>query len=226
MPTYTIRAGTPILSDQKITEDNIIIEDKADVKARLFYTSEPRTTFVQGLFKEYGFGNQYTNSYVTIDETTQYLNILFMDWADVSDADKLKHILSGTRYIERNFKFVDRKNRDFQSLSFPRVENGTVTVRYKPIPYELKKACMEAAYLDFKADLNPLNTTQAEAAREIIEETDKVGPLITTIKYSKAQDAVKSGDKETPSYNFIKSLLGDLVYQPKGITQLKVDSGL
>ncbi len=219
MATYTVSADTPILINTTISEDTIIIEDKAVVKAVLSYTDNTKTVSVKGLFKEFGFGNEFVNSYVTLEEADDYLNLIFTDWDELTEAVKLKHLLSGTRYIEREFSFVGEKKRDVQALSFPR--QGCET-----IPYNLKKACIEAAYLDFKENLNPLSTTQQEKIKDVVEESEKIGPITITTKYNKGQEIIEGGQKESKTYNSLKGLLGDLVSRPSQVTRLRVDNAI
>ena len=209
--------GSPFDSTMAIvvaaSENKIVINKNVSLRASLSVANDFAYVIVNGVFKEFGYGNPFTNSYVDVEELDAYLNARFDDWStsNLTTDQKERLIISGTDFVERNFDFKYYKLRSNQGLSFPRSVSQLLTLdssRNERIPQVIKNATMEASYLRFKSQSNPLS--QASADENVVEIKSKVGPLEETKKYSSSGN-ISSDSPASDSFKYIANLLKDYV---------------
>lgn len=98
---------------------------------------------------ENGTGVTGANSYASISEFNTYLKTKGTDPV-IDNTDKVKALTSGTLYVDKKESlFLGAKVNPFQALSFPRkdIKVDDVELASDSIPYAVKAACMEAAYI-------------------------------------------------------------------------------
>ncbi len=199
-----------ITEDQTSDEAVVIVNKNVSFLAKLKLTNKYLRAEVKGVFKEFGYGNPLTNSYINIADADSYLTVRYSDWAVLSDSAKSKHILIGSKYLESNFDFLgDKINRD-QSLSFPRQFDTAGRTIFYSIPLTIKDVACECAYLAFKLKILPTNSG-AKSSSNITEEKKKVGPLETVTKYDVSEKSVIQGETGSSSYTYIQKLLRDFI---------------
>lgn len=204
--------GSPSEFTSSISTDDaeITINKGVSLKAALSISSSYAQVTVKGLFKEFGYGNPFTNSYFSIAEMDVYLSSRFSDWpGSLTDEQKEFHALNGMEFVERNFSFKYEKLKEDQGLSFPRSYNFGSYV----IPQKLKNACMEASYLSFKAKIVPYENTSSSS--NVTEVKNKVGPLETVTKYEGGAN-LDQNSKSASSYKYIENLLSEFISSNSG----------
>lgn len=90
------------------------------------------------------------NSYMTVEEADSIVNDVFFDddddaklWTSMTDNNKQKIILAGTRLINR-LPFLGQQYPGFDRLPWPRLINGV----YMECPYDVKAAILKQGLRD------------------------------------------------------------------------------
>lgn len=102
------------------------------------------------LIIEDGSGIDNANVYCDLDYADQYCALKgYAGWFGLSDDEKNVLLIKGTEYIDNYYDWRGQRKFEDQSLSFPRVklfDDDKFEIRN--IPVRLKKACIEAAFLN------------------------------------------------------------------------------
>lgn len=116
------------------------------------------------LIVEDGSGLPNANSYCDLDYALEYCTMKgYTSWQSLSETEQKVFIIRGTEFIDNFYNWRGRKGKGSQALSFPRfylydddhyLING--------IPEKLKKACLEAAFLNSSTDASTLFSTKDE----------------------------------------------------------------
>jgi hypothetical protein len=116
------------------------------------------------LIVEDGSGLPNANSYCDLDYALEYCTMKgYTSWQSLSETEQKVFIIRGTEFVDNFYNWRGRKGKGSQALSFPRFDlydddhyliNG--------IPEKLKKACLEAAFLNSSTDASTLFSTKDE----------------------------------------------------------------
>lgn len=103
--------------------------------------------FVDEFIVENGEGLINSNSYVSIEEATDYYSIrLYSEWDELSLELKQALLISATYFVDEQYNWAGYRKYDDQSLNFPRTDvynpRGQLV---EDIPNSIKRAVMEAA---------------------------------------------------------------------------------
>lgn len=146
--------------------------------------------------------NTPNDSYVNIEEANNYhrLRVSFEAWDGLGEKDKARRLVSASDFLDHYYHFVGEKAEPHQSRQFPRKTDSRITAT-PTIPQAVKFAVCELA---LQSDLNQ-NTPQMMSSV-------KVGPI--SVNYSEGQTDTAN------RFEYVKSLLGDWIEQPKGYVEL------
>ena len=116
------------------------------------------------LIVEDGSGLPNANSYCDLDYALEYCTMKgYTSWQSLSENEQKVFIIRGTEFVDNFYNWRGIRGKGSQSLSFPRIDlydddhyliNG--------IPDKLKKACLEAAFLNSTSGADTLFTTKDE----------------------------------------------------------------
>ena len=116
------------------------------------------------LIVEDGSGLPNANSYCDLDYALEYCtNKGYTSWLSLSEAEQKVFIIRGTEFVDNLYMWKGRRGKGSQALSFPRLDLYDDD-RYliNGIPDKLKRACLEAAFLNSTSGADTLFTTKDE----------------------------------------------------------------
>lgn len=116
------------------------------------------------LIVEDGSGLPNANSYCDLDYALEYCtNKGYTSWQSLSETEQKVFIIRGTEFIDNFYNWRGRKGKGSQALSFPRFDlYDDDNYLINGIPDKLKKACLEAAFLNSSTDASTLFSTKDE----------------------------------------------------------------
>lgn len=166
------------------------------------------------LIVEDGSGLQNANSYCDLDYALEYCtNKGYASWLSLSENEQKVFIIRGTEFIDNFYMWKGRKGKGSQALSFPRLDlydddhyliNG--------IPDKLKKACLEAAFLNSTSGADTLFTTKDENGAI---KRQKVDSLEVEYFSNQQNETNQNAVDYTTIYDILNKLLKGL-YKEKG----------
>lgn len=140
-------------------------------------------------------------SYVSLSDADAYHTARSRtDWAAASAAVREAALRKATDEVDARFagRWLGRIQTESQSLSWPRAEAFDAEGRkLSGVPAPLKAAVCELAYAS-------LSSGGSDAA-PVIEKTEKVGPISTTVKY--AEGTVVTPPSQTQALRLLSGLL-------------------
>lgn len=110
---------------------------------------------------EDGTGIHNSNSYCDLDFAVEYAVMKGYDsWNELSEEQQKVFLIRGTEYIDNFYNWKGRRRTQDQAMSFPRVELYDLDrFEVRGIPIALKKACVEAAFLNSQSTETTLFST-------------------------------------------------------------------
>ena len=151
--TSTTEQTTP----SQTAETTSVVEEVAEEEEAL---NIPDITLVV----ENGMGLPNANSYCNLDYAIEYCTMKgYTDWLKLTENQQKIFIIRGTEFVDNYYTWKGIRKRQSQSMSFPR-DNIYDDDRYpvEGIPEKLKKACIEAAFLNASSSANTLFSTKDE----------------------------------------------------------------
>lgn len=145
---------TPVVD----TEDN---EDVADTPVQ--EEEKPNLPEISFIVED-GTGVSEANTYVDLDYALEYAVMKGYDsWTELTEIQQKIFLIRGTEYIDNYFMWKGRKAGPNQGLKFPRVElYDSDRFEIRGIPVAVKKACIEAAYLNSTSETTSLFSSKDE----------------------------------------------------------------
>lgn len=116
------------------------------------------------LVVENGTGLSNANSYCNLDYALEYCTMKgYTNWQTLSEDEQKIFIIRGTEFVDNFFNWKGVRYRQSQSMAFPR-DNLYDEDRYPVIgiPDKLKKACLEAAFLNASSGSDTLFSVKDE----------------------------------------------------------------
>ena len=113
---------------------------------------------------EDGTGLPNANSYCDLDYALEYcVSKGYTNWLSLTEDMQKVYIIRGTEFVDNFYNWKGRKGSQSQSMAFPRLElyDGD-NYEVRGIPDRLKKACIEAAFLNSSSGSDTLFTTKDE----------------------------------------------------------------
>lgn len=169
------------------------------------------------LIVEDGSGLPNANSYCDLDYALEYCtNKGYTSWLSLSETEQKVFIIRGTEFVDNFYMWKGRKGKGSQALSFPRLDLYDDD-RYliNGIPDKLKRACLEAAFLNSTSGADTLFTTKDENGAIKRQKVDSL-----EVEYFNNQQ--NETNMEAVDYTTIYDILNKLL---KGLYKEKGDGG-
>ena len=169
------------------------------------------------LIVENGSGLPNANSYCDLDYALEYCTMKgYTSWQSLSENEQKVFIIRGTEFVDNFFNWRGRKGKGSQALSFPRIDlYDDDQYLIHGIPEKLKKACLEAAFLNSTSGSDTLFSTKDENGAIKKQKVDTL-----EVEYFNKQQTSQSNDSYvdyTTIYDILNKLLKGL-YKEKGAT--------
>ena len=161
------------------------------------------------LVVENGTGLPDANSYCDLDFAIEYCTMKgYTDWLKLSENQQKIFIIRGTEFVDNFYTWKGIRHRQSQSMAFPR-DDIYDDDRYPVdgIPDKLKKACIEAAFLNASSSANTLFSTKDENGKVKKQKVDTL-----EVEYFNAeQSGLSAADVDYKTiYDILNKLLKGL----------------
>ena len=161
------------------------------------------------LVVENGTGLPDANSYCDLDYAVEYCTMKgYTDWLKLSENQQKIFIIRGTEFVDNFYTWKGIRHRQSQSMAFPR-DDIYDDDRYPVdgIPDKLKKACIEAAFLNASSSANTLFSTKDENGKAKKQKVDTL-----EVEYFNAeQSGLSAADVDYKTiYDILNKLLKGL----------------
>lgn len=196
--TSTTEQTTP----SQTAETTSVVEEVAEEEEVL---NIPDITLVV----ENGTGLPDANSYCDLDYAVEYCTMKgYTDWLKLSENQQKIFIIRGTEFVDNFYTWKGIRHRQSQSMAFPR-DDIYDDDRYPVdgIPDKLKKACIEAAFLNASSSANTLFSTKDENGKVKKQKVDTL-----EVEYFNAeQSGLSAADVDYKTiYDILNKLLKGL----------------
>jgi len=113
---------------------------------------------------EDGTGLPNANSYCDLDYALEYcVSKGYTNWLSLTEDMQKIFIIRGTEFVDNFYNWKGRRGSQSQSMAFPRLDlYDDDNYEVRGIPDKLKKACIEAAFLNSSSGSDTLFTTKDE----------------------------------------------------------------
>jgi len=168
------------------------------------------------LIVENGSGLPNANSYCDLDYALEYCTMKgYTSWQSLSETEQKVFIIRGTEFVDNFYNWRGRKGCGSQALSFPRIDlYDDDQYLIHGIPEKLKKACIEAAFLNSTSGADTLFTTKDENGAVKRQKVD----TLEVEYFSNQQNETNLNNVDyTSIYDILNKLLKGL-YMEKGAT--------
>ena len=161
------------------------------------------------LVVENGTGLPDANSYCDLDFAIEYCTMKgYTDWLKLSENQQKIFIIRGTEFVDNFYTWKGIRHKQSQSMAFPR-DDIYDDDRYPVdgIPDKLKKACIEAAFLNASSSANTLFSTKDENGKVKKQKVDTL-----EVEYFNAeQSGLSAADVDYKTiYDILNKLLKGL----------------
>lgn len=203
--TGTENSTTPSNPTTSINEEEILVEENL-----------PSVELVV----EDGLGIENANSYVDLDFALEYCTMKgYSNWKDLSEEEQKVFLIRGTDFVDNFFIWKGYRRYKTQSLSFPREEVFDLDgYRVDSIPINLKKACVEAAWLNAESGTDTLFTTKDENGNIKRQKVDSLE--VEYFSKSESNTNKNSSVDYTSIYDILNKLLKGLYKTSDSVSKI------
>lgn len=172
------------------------------------------------LIIEDGSGVPNANSYCDLDFALEYCAMKgYNDWLNLSDDEQKIFLIRGTEFVDNYFTWKGTRSFINQSMAFPR-EDVYDDDRYKVrgIPDKLKKACIEAAWLN-----NTSGSDTLFSSKDINGQVKKQKVDTLEVEYFKKDDNTSTSSSQvdyTTIYDILNKLLKGLYKTSSSVSKV------
>lgn len=160
------------------------------------------------LIVENGIGIENANSYVDLDFALEYCTMKgYSNWKNLSEDEQKIFLIRGTDFVDNFFIWKGFKRFKTQSLSFPREELYDLDgYKVDSIPINLKKACIEASWLNAESGADTLFSTKDENGNIKRQKVDSL-----EVEYFSKSESSSDSKYNEPDYTSIYDILNKLL---------------
>lgn len=194
-------------SSSTTTETQTSTENSSTSSVSTSETTESNLPSIE-LIIENGNGIVNANSYVDLDFALEYCTMKgYSDWANLSEDEQKIYLIRGTEFVDNYYTWKGFRRYKNQALSFPREDLFDLD-RYKvdDIPTALKKACIEAAWLNTESGVDTLFSTSDENGNVKRQKVDS----LEVEYFSQSESSSSSSVDYTSIYDILNKLLKGL----------------
>lgn len=204
----------PLINDDEETEDTPVIDTPVDeepteepIEDTDVEEVEPNVPSIE-LIIEDGTGVANANSYCDLDYALEYCTMKgYSDWLNYSEDEQKIFIIRGTEFVNNYYTWKGVRRYINQSCAFPR--EGVYDIdhyRVDGIPEALKKACLEAAWLNATSGTDTLFTMVDINGKVKKQKVDTL-----EVEYFSPQDSQLTNNNNVVDYTTIYDILNKLL---------------
>lgn len=163
---------------------------------------------------EDGTGLPNANSYCDLDYALEYcVSKGYTNWLSLTEDMQKVYIIRGTEFVDNFYNWKGRRGSQSQSMAFPRLDlYDEDHYEVRGVPDKLKKACIEAAFLNSSSGSDTLFTTKDENGAIKKQKVDS----LEVEYFSNQQNETNANAVDyTTIYDILNKLLKGL-YKEKG----------
>lgn len=153
----------PLFDNETTTENEDLTPDTPVVEEEQVIEEEKNLPEVN-LIVEDGSGISDSNSYCDLDFALEYcVNHGYTSWVDMTEDEQKVYLIKGTSFVDNFYEWKGYKRTSVQSLEFPRnglIDNNRTEIL--GIPNNLKKAVIEAAFINLSSEVDNLFVSRDE----------------------------------------------------------------
>lgn len=195
----------PLFDNETTTEEELVPDTPVVEEEETIVENKnlPEVT----LIVEDGSGISDSNSYCDLDFALEYcVNHGYTAWLDMTEDEQKTYLIKGTSFVDNFYNWKGYKRTSIQSLEFPRnglIDNNKTEVL--GIPNNLKKACIEAAFINASSEANNLfveKDANGAIKRQKVDELE--------VEYFKSSEEEMLEEEYKTTYQVLNKLLKGL----------------
>lgn len=205
----------PLFDNETTTENEDLTPDTPVVEEEQVIEEEKNLPEVN-LIVEDGSGISDSNSYCDLDFALEYcVNHGYTSWVDMTEDEQKVYLIKGTSFVDNFYEWKGYKRTSVQSLEFPRnglIDNNRTEIL--GIPNNLKKAVIEAAFINYSSEVDNLFVSRDENGAIKRQKVDEL-----EVEYFGEAEATETEAEYKTTYQVLNKLLKGL-YKEKEMSSV------
>lgn len=205
----------PLFDNETTTENEGLTPDTPVVEEEQVIEEEKNLPEVN-LIVEDGSGISDSNSYCDLDFALEYcVNHGYTSWVDMTEDEQKVYLIKGTSFVDNFYEWKGYKRTSVQSLEFPRnglIDNNRTEIL--GIPNNLKKAVIEAAFINLSSEVDNLFVSRDENGAIKRQKVDEL-----EVEYFGESEATETEAEYKTTYQVLNKLLKGL-YKEKEMSSV------
>lgn len=205
----------PLFDNETTTENEDLTPDTPVVEEEQVIKEEKNLPEVN-LIVEDGSGISDSNSYCDLDFALEYcVNHGYTSWVDMTEDEQKVYLIKGTSFVDNFYEWKGYKRTSVQSLEFPRnglIDNNRTEIL--GIPNNLKKAVIEAAFINLSSEVDNLFVSRDENGAIKRQKVDEL-----EVEYFGESDVTETEAEYKTTYQVLNKLLKGL-YKEKEMSSV------
>lgn len=205
----------PLFDNETTTENEDLTPDTPVVEEEQVIEEEKNLPEVT-LIVEDGSGISDSNSYCDLDFALEYcVNHGYTSWIDMTEDEQKVYLIKGTSFVDNFYEWKGYKRTSVQSLEFPRnglIDNNKTEIL--GIPNNLKKAVIEAAFINLSSEVDNLFVSRDENGAIKRQKVDEL-----EVEYFGESEATETEAEYKTTYQVLNKLLKGL-YKEKELSSV------
>lgn len=205
----------PLFDNETTTENEDLTPDTPVVEEEQVIEEEKNLPEVN-LIVEDGSGISDSNSYCDLDFALEYcVNHGYTSWVDMTEDEQKVYLIKGTSFVDNFYEWKGYKRTSVQSLEFPRnglIDNNRTEIL--GIPNNLKKAVIEAAFINYSSEVDNLFVSRDENGAIKRQKVDEL-----EVEYFGESEVTETEAEYKTTYQVLNKLLKGL-YKEKEMSSV------
>lgn len=205
----------PLFDNETTTENENLTPDTPVVEEEQVIEEEKNLPEVN-LIVEDGSGISDSNSYCDLDFALEYcVNHGYTSWIDMTEDEQKVYLIKGTSFVDNFYEWKGYKRTSVQSLEFPRnglIDNNRTEIL--GIPNNLKKAVIEAAFINLSSEVDNLFVSRDENGAIKRQKVDEL-----EVEYFGESETAEAEAEYKTTYQVLNKLLKGL-YKEKEMSSV------
>lgn len=205
----------PLFDNETTTENEDLTPDTPVVEEEQVIEEEKNLPEVT-LIVEDGSGISDSNSYCDLDFALEYcVNHGYTSWIDMTEDEQKVYLIKGTSFVDNFYEWKGYKRTSVQSLEFPRnglIDNNRTEIL--GIPNNLKKAVIEAAFINLSSEVDNLFVSRDENGAIKRQKVDEL-----EVEYFGESETAEAEAEYKTTYQVLNKLLKGL-YKEREISSV------
>jgi hypothetical protein len=205
----------PLFDNETTTENEDLTPDTPVVEEEQVIEEEKNLPEVN-LIVEDGSGISDSNSYCDLDFALEYcVNHGYTSWIDMTEDEQKVYLIKGTSFVDNFYEWKGYKRTSVQSLEFPRnglIDNNRTEIL--GIPNNLKKAVIEAAFINLSSEVDNLFVSRDENGAIKRQKVDEL-----EVEYFGESETAEAEAEYKTTYQVLNKLLKGL-YKEKEMSSV------